>query len=1437
MTSKSKKDKIKQGNQRDFDLLYDTILSGGTYSDYRSELQDRSMPQEVPQVITEDDILAAWILGKDEESEQYARGGHIHQRLNSNLYRQQFGGTWNNPNFNSGSTTSTTSSPSTGSSESIGSGGFDIGSGLSSIATPAGQLVDNTIVNWLDTGNYGDWKTDIQGESIDPLARLAGNIGGVHTDNAIERLKAERLSNDPNFAIGDTASNLSQYYAYIRDRGPKKQEIQTRDWGARVMDNLNASGQGALQGAKFGPWGALIGGIIGGVANIPSQILEDQNRKKLNNEILKYNIGLDQGLKEFDTNLTNSYKMQLWNQLQQPYLNTYSNGGKMKNKLASGGYINSHYDYITDPLVKVNAGGTHQENPNEGVQTSIAPDGQPNLVEEGETIINNGQEDAYVFSDRIVADDEILKSHLLPNKFAGKTYADISKELDKIIAEHKNDEISKRTFDEMISRLQQAQEDQKFQEKQDEVEKFLDGLTDEQKEQLEQTMVEETQAEQQAAEEQAIAEQQAQEQAVQEQQVQPEQAPEQVAMEQQEEQIIPSRYDQMMGRAQFADAADQGMFQLGGFANRLKKSMTTSAHPQIVYWDQVINKSPLFTGFGGADSFGGSGASGEWGDTDYIKNEPIPAVTRSFNEAFAEARHNGLDTFRFNGKLYSTEIDPNYSGPGKKEVELMTPPMNVRKVYDNTGVELQDSTRVEPYFGQPVGWTERETIGDKTKLEYIGSEPDWDNKKSKGGHLHQENGNVYYINGYDPYYDGAQIYQDDRNWVQRNIYSPIRTYFGNLSQRAPEFTKAVTNMTPVGAVVDIAEDNTDNVLAGSMPVLTNGPWVRPGGTKGMYMGTKGQKVVNSAQRSTNRANAAYHTTKPATKVGTSTESALRASEQAERNLNEALRIEQENVKRGQLWGYNAETGVGQRGTYSNQVASKPSPSDFDYRYGQEGIEEMFGTINDFKTPSYLSVLRAKHPHTWNKAMILGSGLTTALGVGIYGLTTLDNGDIVDENGTVVGKQLPNGRTVMSDQTNWRGQTLYDDSTAISSELPGYERPLRVSSSNTTDQSNNNIATNRNNTPQRIFNPGVITLPESTFNGLPVGYEYTNPNDRITTISQEMADVLGSEEKGIPEPTKKEIKEAGWKKRKDGTWYKKESDGTTTDYSTWLRYAPAIGSGIQYLSDLFGVTNRNDFSNADMYQRSINNIPSVGFTPLGNYMTYSPLDETYQQNVARSQYNAARRAIQNNASGNASAALAAMDSLNGNMNNTFGDLALQAREYNDKQREVVEQFNANIARINSMMSLSAQEKNQAIAAEKARLTYNLANMRENIQNMNDAAKSANENTFYNNLGAIGKENFNMQMVRKNPAFYYTIMSDGSIVYKNGFYDLNKGDQDFITADAEKAQKEQLKKNSEDTQKKSEDTSSLMSSPLVGRYFSRPGFWNGYQYTGGLTNNRR
>jgi len=58
------------------------------------------------------------------------------------------------------------------------------------------------------------------------------------------------------------------------------------------------------------------------------------------------------------------------------------------------------YDY---GLEEVNAGGSHEENPNEGVIVSYAPDGLPNKVEEGETIHND-----YVYSKRLEANKKVL---------------------------------------------------------------------------------------------------------------------------------------------------------------------------------------------------------------------------------------------------------------------------------------------------------------------------------------------------------------------------------------------------------------------------------------------------------------------------------------------------------------------------------------------------------------------------------------------------------------------------------------------------------------------------------------------------------------------------------------------------------------------------------------------------------------------------------------------------------------------------------------------------------------------------------------------------------------------------------------------------------------------------------------------------------------------
>ncbi len=111
-------------------------------------------------------------------------------------------------------------------------------------------------------------------------------------------------------------------------------------------------------------------------------------------------------------------------------------------------------DYTTG-LAHIDAGGSHEENPYDGVQMGVDREGTPNLVEEGETIYND-----YVFSDRILADEATKKMFHLPKK-KDITFAEISKRLEKEISERPNDPISKAGFKAQMQTLEDQQERQK----------------------------------------------------------------------------------------------------------------------------------------------------------------------------------------------------------------------------------------------------------------------------------------------------------------------------------------------------------------------------------------------------------------------------------------------------------------------------------------------------------------------------------------------------------------------------------------------------------------------------------------------------------------------------------------------------------------------------------------------------------------------------------------------------------------------------------------------------------------------------------------------------------------------------------------------------------------------------------------------------------------
>lgn len=120
---------------------------------------------------------------------------------------------------------------------------------------------------------------------------------------------------------------------------------------------------------------------------------------------------------------------------------------------AFGGDLLTHgAEWDNGPRV-IGNGGTHEENPMEGVPMGMDAEGNPNLVEQGEVIFND-----YVFSNRLFADGGLLENFNLPKSYDGHSFAAIAEKLGDESKERPNDPISKRGLLSSMSRLQQAQE-------------------------------------------------------------------------------------------------------------------------------------------------------------------------------------------------------------------------------------------------------------------------------------------------------------------------------------------------------------------------------------------------------------------------------------------------------------------------------------------------------------------------------------------------------------------------------------------------------------------------------------------------------------------------------------------------------------------------------------------------------------------------------------------------------------------------------------------------------------------------------------------------------------------------------------------------------------------------------------------------------------------
>lgn len=303
---------------------------------------------------------------------------------------------------------------------------------------------------------------------------------------------------------------------------------------------------------------------------------------------------------------------------------------------------------------------------------------------------------------------------------------------------------------------------------------------------------------------------------------------------------------------------------------------------------------------------------------------------------------------------------------------------------------------------------------------------------------------------------------------------------------------------------------------------------------------------------------------------------------------------------------------------------------------------------------------------------------------------------------------------------------------------------------------NNISTQAD-TPFTIYQPLDALGNQRPFNMLsPYGMGYSANDivpfsDRIDANGNTVIDLKNKE--FIPTDTKKKINN-------------KEDNGLLP---TWMRYAPIVGSAIGAASSLLS---KPDESSADAIltaAREAGQYTPISFNPIGDYITYNPFDRDYYINKLNAESGAARRAIINQASGNRGNAMAGILAADYNAQNQLGALARQAEEYNLAQRQKVAEFNRGTNMFNTEGMFKADTANQAakmqVRNNLLQGTMQAERLRQAARQQLAAERSANLTNLFNNIGNIGRENMNFNILNTSAAFPWAMTNKGESKYKS------------------------------------------------------------------------
>lgn len=284
------------------------------------------------------------------------------------------------------------------------------------IADVANDVYNMANSDNISSGDFGNLLLDIGGlvpgistfTKASKLAKAAKlRKAASKLDNAAESLK---------YTSSDGIKEIKKRVKDAKDFSKKSSEEATKAALSRNKEDLYKAAMKSREAAKFNE------GILEGVD------------KALDPFWTRYNVYQNVGTKADALNDIFGFMGSIED-------NTKAFGGE----LTHGGIFSNGTSIIGN-------GGTHEENPYDGIQVGVDEQGIPNLVEQDELIWND-----YVFSNRLKVPKAVKQKYKLRNTKDLK-FAEAAKQLQKESEERPNDPISKNGLNAALSDLANEQE-------------------------------------------------------------------------------------------------------------------------------------------------------------------------------------------------------------------------------------------------------------------------------------------------------------------------------------------------------------------------------------------------------------------------------------------------------------------------------------------------------------------------------------------------------------------------------------------------------------------------------------------------------------------------------------------------------------------------------------------------------------------------------------------------------------------------------------------------------------------------------------------------------------------------------------------------------------------------------------------------------------------